>query len=61
MSDGGPFAGNLVASPPDMVRMVDDELVTARALTPADVGNHDLLGNNGALMHQPMSGPSNSA
>lgn len=39
MSDGGPFAGNLVASPSDMVRMVDDELVTARALTPADVGN----------------------
>jgi hypothetical protein len=39
MSDGSPFQGTLNASPAGVVRMEDDELVTARALTSADVGN----------------------
>lgn len=38
MSDGSDFAGSLVASPAGIVTMDGDDLVTARDLTPADVG-----------------------
>jgi hypothetical protein len=38
MSDGSDFRGSLVASPASMVRMDGDDLVTARDLSPADVG-----------------------
>jgi hypothetical protein len=38
MSDNSDFAGSLVAAPADLVEMAGDNLVTARDLTPADVG-----------------------
>lgn len=38
MSDGSPYAGSLVAAPPAIVTMAGNDLVTFRALTPADVG-----------------------
>lgn len=40
MSDGSDFGGSLVASPATIVRMDGNNLVTARALNPADVGPH---------------------
>jgi hypothetical protein len=40
MSDGSAFAGSLVASPSSMVRMDGDNLILARGLTSADVGEH---------------------